>query len=744
MIPVMRATLAMLSLLACLVLAPLAPAVAAVAAVHVKSVVALSESYGGGVAALGDTYTFAGTDGGLNRVLDVIDQRHDSLAARLPLPGLTSYGLAPLSMEMTDLEMAPDNRTLYILNQKRRDIVALDVTGRTAPRAIPIAEDRGRRLVVSPDGQYLAVLGDTGATIVRASDGAAHGTVPWATSLVWGRDLTWYILAVKGTHANVYVYTSSGHPVRGVSLPAGTSMTAPNGSLALSPDGRTLYVLWNGLRALALPSLGLKAGLQLPAVPAYTGLTIAPNGRQAMLWAPFFSSSVDSPSVTPGYVNVSSGWVSGGVQPVALPALRPAPADRSLRTISAPQQVAYSGDSARAYVTTERNVAVLATGTSGKNLEPAPPVDLQRMATGPTLDCTNYAVNGAWIFSFLPGAPAGRGTGTATLMQNGSALMGTLDVNGLTWTISGSIQGTSVTLTLSAPGQAASTIHAAVASDGASIVGDIAILRGHAACGIPHQVLPNNASPTPTAQPTGGPALNCREWNVNGTWTLYFTSGSDSKGVYQGGNDLVKTSVGRLESSGPDISGSFQDPFDGLTYTLTFHGPLQGNTWAVTTGAPGQIDLNWHAAISPDGRLINAGIGVLHGQASCAGATAGGSSRSGGTPPQATDTPTAQPTTTSCQTMNVGGMWTFTGSSTSSIGTGSTTVTLSQSGTTVTGAIQLGGVSWTIQGVVQGATLTLTWSASGQIDQTDTDTIAADGTSIAGNFGTFSGGHAHC
>src|SRR5581483_4865374 len=92
MISMMRTTLVMLSLLACLVLAPLAPAAPAVTAVHVRSVVALSESYGGGVAALGDTYTFAGTDGGLNRVLDVIDQRRDSLAARLPLPGLTPYG----------------------------------------------------------------------------------------------------------------------------------------------------------------------------------------------------------------------------------------------------------------------------------------------------------------------------------------------------------------------------------------------------------------------------------------------------------------------------------------------------------------------------------------------------------------------------------------------------------------------------------------------------------------------------
>lgn len=759
MIPAMRASLTILSLLAWLVLAPLAPAAPAVAAaraVHVTGVVPLSDSYGGGVAALGDRYAFAGTSGGLNRILDVIDQRRNSLAARLSLPGLTPYGIVPLAMEMTDLELAPDNRTLYILNRLRRDIVVLDVTGRTAPRTISIAEDRGRRLVVSPDGRYLAVLGDKGATIFKASDGSPNGTVPWATSLVWGRDLSWYILAVKGTHAAVYIYTRAGHLVRGVSLPAGNSMTAQNGSLALSPDGHSLYVLWNGLRALALPSLSLKAGLPLPPVPAYTGLTIAPNGRQAMLWAPFFSARIETPSITPGYVNVTSGWVSGGVQPVELPALRPAPADSSLRTVSSPQQVAYSGDSARAYVTTLHNVAVLGTGTSGPDLEPKPPIDLQRMATGPTLHCTSYAVNGTWNLSFLPGAPAGRGTGTATLMQNGSTLMGTLDVNGLAWNLAGSIQGTSVTLTLTAQGQASSTIHATISADGASIKGDIAILLGHASCGNPHQILPNNASPTPTPQPAGGPALNCQEWNVGGTWTLYLTSGSTTSGVYQGGKDVIEATTVTLGANGTDVSGAYLDPFNKLTYTLVFHGPLRGNVWTVAESAPGQVALDWQASISPDGRLISGPFGTLHGHASCGttppgnGGTSSGSSGSGsssgsgGTTSQPTGTPTAQPTTTVCQNWNVGGAWTFTASSTGSIGTGTSTVTLSQSGSTVTGSLQIGGVTWSLHGTLQGTALALTWSAAGQSDQTDTDTIAADGSSIAGNFGTFSGSHASC
>ena len=77
------------------------------------------------------------------------------------------------------------------------------------------------------------------------------------------------------------------------------------------------------------------------------------------------------------------------------------------------------------------------------------------------------------------------------------------------------------------------------------------------------------------------------------------------------------------------------------------------------------------------------------------------------------------------------------------IGTGSGSATLMQNGSSVSGTVQEGGVTWAIQGAIQGNIITLAWSAPGQVQVSDSGTLSADGSTISDNYGAFSG-HATC
>ncbi len=109
--------------------------------------------------------------------------------------------------------------------------------------------------------------------------------------------------------------------------------------------------------------------------------------------------------------------------------------------------------------------------------------------------------------------------------------------------------------------------------------------------------------------------------------------------------------------------------------------------------------------------------------------------------PQATTTlvPSPTPAGTSCSSWNVAGEWQF-----QSMTMGNGSAMLQQSGSTVSGSVTSGGVTWAVQGSTQGIDVTLNLSAPGQIGQSFQGTISSDGATIDGNLGTFSGGHATC
>lgn len=589
-------------LLAILILAALiqpAPQIgAASSTVRVAASVGLGDTFGSSVAAVADSYAFVGTS--TSRTLDVVNQGSNRLAASLKLPGLTPFGIVPLNMEMSALALSPDNRTLYILNRLRQDVDAIDLTGATAPRAIGMREDAGYALIVSPDGTVLTVLGTRGATFLNARTGATIETIGWATAVGWSPRAL-YILDVVGSRAVVAEYVN-GHQSRVFRLPAGDSFTPKTGSLAVSPDGGTLYVLWNGLHAISLASGRSIADLKLPFVPAYTGLAIAPNGRQAMIWAPSFAARIESPSATPGYVVVTSGFVGGGVQPIALPTLHPMAADTSLKTINTPHQVAYSGDSARAYVATDNALIVVTTGMHSPDREPSPRVAIPQLATGPVLTCSSYDVAGTWSFTAAAYATFGAGTGPMTLQQSGTTLTGTLRLSGTTFTLTGTIQGPNITLTLHASGLIDSTYTGTVTTDGHGIVGGDGYMTGKVSCGTPEGSPANSGSSGSGGAGTPAP---CRNWNLSGTWT--FTAAPTSQIGLGSGQATFR-------QNGTTLSGTMQ--FNGLAYTIS--GSLSGTNVNLSYSAPSQIATTDQGTISADGKTISAGQGTFQGTAACA------------------------------------------------------------------------------------------------------------------------------
>src|SRR6185312_13363650 len=80
--------------------------------------------------------------------------------------------------------------------------------------------------------------------------------------------------------------------------------------------------------------------------------------------------------------------------------------------------------------------------------------------------CNAWNLSGSWSFTASPTSQIGQGTGQATFSQSGEALSGSMQFNGLTYTLSGTVAGANVNLSYSAPGQIATSDQGALSADG--------------------------------------------------------------------------------------------------------------------------------------------------------------------------------------------------------------------------------------------------------------------------------------
>jgi hypothetical protein len=265
-----------------------------------------------------------------------------------------------------------------------------------------------------------------------------------AGALAFGHDGKIFALFIADHAARVVEYGSGGAG-RTLARYRGYILAPQSGAIAVSPDERRMYVPYDGLHAFNVRTE--RRLIRLPDVPGNIGLAVAPNGRQAMLWAPNFAQFSDTPSERPGYVINHFGYYPGGVVPVDLgqPPLQLAPPVAAARVAWVDRALAV--DPALAVV--DPAVAVVDPAVAVA----APP------ATPGTLP-------GSWAFTAYATSSGPAGSGNASLTQTGNSISGTLVTGGVSWTVTGSISGSTVYLQFSASGQVDNRDTDTVSADG--------------------------------------------------------------------------------------------------------------------------------------------------------------------------------------------------------------------------------------------------------------------------------------
>lgn len=467
------------------------------------------------MAVLGSEYALVGTSFDANNTLYIYDLRHHRLATQWQLPVLRDANAINRAYTMDALTIAPNNRQLYVLNHMRADIVAIDLAGKVAPHSIGFDNLTPNALTISRDSRYLYVsctsllTGNDETVVYDTATGTVIEQLPASTSLAVGAGGSLYLLLVDQGRARVWRYGAGQHTGRLLATITGPALATSTGSIALSPDGHRLYVLWNGLRALDPLTGHPIAALALPIYPQYTRLALSPNGRQAMLWTPDFVHWSETPTDNPRYIEVHYGFVAGSLLPVDLSRMRPIMVH--LPSLPTPHAVRYTADSRLVVVAQAASLDVLRTGTSGTPSSKLPPISLAQpggsggIATArptpapgatpsasPTTGCSARNLTGSWQYT----DPRQNGSLSVTLRQSGTAISGTLvDAGGRNWAIQGSVQGNRVVFNIALPGDNSpfynGTFTGLISADGTTISGSATfggtpvtnvVLTGQAAC----------------------------------------------------------------------------------------------------------------------------------------------------------------------------------------------------------------------------------------------------------------------
>jgi len=440
------------------------------------------------LAVYGDRYALVGTSFSSN-ALYVYDLARRRQAARWTMPALVPAGQSAFPYTMNGLAIDQPRGLLYIANGMRGDVVRVDLTGRTAPLSFGVGLENPQQLALSDDGRYLYVDNSASTGVYEAATGTQLATLPFGTAIAAGHGRL-YTLRVGHGFATVAGYDERGGHGRRLATFHGPALSAPSGDVAISPDGRRLYVLWAGLHVLDADTGRVLSTMRLPLFPQYTGLAVAPNGRQAMLTSTDAVGWSETPTDNPQYIAVHYGFVSGGVVPVDLVRMRPIVAH--LGSITTPRMGAYTADSRLFVVSESGRIDVISTGTSGRDRYRTPRLDLANPGGGgsggsgsgsggsgsggstgsggsggaggsggtggstSTPGCTAQNLSGTWGYN-----DSGFYTPTAVLQQSGSQLSGTLtDPDGSSYSIAGSVSGSSVTMTFTPASGDSSTTYA--------------------------------------------------------------------------------------------------------------------------------------------------------------------------------------------------------------------------------------------------------------------------------------------
>jgi hypothetical protein len=399
-------------------------------------------------------------------------------------------GFEPLGYQPSGVAAATDGRTAIVVGTGEISLVDLaqgsvlttrDVSGRVGRPAI--APDGSLAYALLPQTGQLAVLSLAARGVIATVNLKVRGAVAAAltaaanASAVVGADSRVYVLdpftrAIDVldpvTNAMMAQYRLPAQPLSIALTQDGKLMIVtaqPSGTLIIDPlDGTILSQAGvagaSGPQAFPPPirvsrTGGSGAGMPAPAanslvvssVPAAETVQTQPHQFQA--------TETPLPAMTFTPTTTPSPLPSGTGTPVATDTSTSTPAATLTPTVA---------------------ITATATATSTATTTPA----------GAT--CLSWNVSGTWVFTASPTSQLGSGTGRATFTQyagsagSASTISGTMLLNNLTYSVTGSLSGSSLTLTYSAPGQVSTTDQGSIGADGKTISGNQGKYQGAAAC----------------------------------------------------------------------------------------------------------------------------------------------------------------------------------------------------------------------------------------------------------------------
>ena len=227
---------------------------------------------------------------------------NDRFAAEGPLSLRREGEPAKLDATPSGLAISADGKSLWVARILLNDVVRIDLASRSVAAAVPVGV-HPYRPVLSPDGTLLAVSnwGAASVSLVDAASGAVAATVKTAdhpSDLLFSRDGRTLFVAESNRNLVAAVDLATRTVSRQISVALGpdgpgtpSADALPDGStpnaLALSPDGKTLYVANADDDAVAVVDVGgdVRAARTRGFIPSGwypAGLALSSDGKT--LW----------------------------------------------------------------------------------------------------------------------------------------------------------------------------------------------------------------------------------------------------------------------------------------------------------------------------------------------------------------------------------------------------------------------------------------------------------------------------
>jgi DNA-binding beta-propeller fold protein YncE len=243
----------------------------------------------------------------------VFDSMGAGVNAVVPVDTVTGAVLKPVPVangEPMAIVAAPDGKLVYAaaMAWPASSVVVISTRTDTVVKTIPVKGPQGMTTVIgiTPNGKMLYVSFGTTVVPIRTADDKVFKPIPGGGSVAG--------FAFTADSKKLYVNSSYGGsvlPVSTVTNTAGTPIPAAANSLAMAPDGKTLYAA-GGSTLTPVSTVTDKPGPAISLGEAVMGVAISPNGRTG--YVSNFGSYAGPGKLFP--VNLATGNVRA---PIALP-----------------------------------------------------------------------------------------------------------------------------------------------------------------------------------------------------------------------------------------------------------------------------------------------------------------------------------------------------------------------------------------------------------------------------------------